>query len=142
MTTVPGTTPVTVPETSTEATPGSELVHVPPGVASLSEVVSPAQISKSPVILAGSAFTEIILERKQPVESVYVIRVVPALIPKRPPADEIVPTAGVLLLHAPPKGAEEYNTVAPTHMAGGPEIADGNGYTVTSMTEKQPVLSV
>jgi hypothetical protein len=47
---VPAATPVTTPEVPTVATAVLLLLHVPPGVASVNEVVEPAQTDVVPVI--------------------------------------------------------------------------------------------
>ena len=55
---VPADTPVTTPDAEpTVATPVLPEVHVPPAVASLSVVVSPAQTTAVPVIADGSGLT-------------------------------------------------------------------------------------
>jgi hypothetical protein len=48
--TVPAATPVTKPVEVTVATDGLLLLHVPPGVASLSNVDAPTQVDELPVI--------------------------------------------------------------------------------------------
>ena len=50
---MPPLAPVTVPVLLTVATPGDKEVHVPPPVASLSDVVVPAHNIAVPVIAAG-----------------------------------------------------------------------------------------
>jgi hypothetical protein len=52
---VPALTPVTVPLVPTVAIPVAPLLHTPPGVASLSDVVAPAHTTGVPVIPAGAA---------------------------------------------------------------------------------------
>ena len=54
---MPAPIPVTVPTPSTVPTVVVTLDHVPPAVASLSEVVKPTQTLGTPLIAAGCVFT-------------------------------------------------------------------------------------
>jgi hypothetical protein len=55
----PAAMPLTTPdEEPTVAVPGALLVHTPPGVASLSAVVSPMHTCKTPVIGKGEPVTQ------------------------------------------------------------------------------------
>jgi hypothetical protein len=56
LTATPVTVPV-VPDPATEAVPGAELVHEPPGVASPSAVVAPVHTVGVPVMAEGAALT-------------------------------------------------------------------------------------
>ena len=56
MVTLPAPTPVIVPAT-TVATEELLVVHVPPPVVSVSEVVAPVHTVELPVIVAGCVFT-------------------------------------------------------------------------------------
>ena len=55
--TIPGLTAATIPDVPTVAMAGSLLLHVPPVVASLNEVVAPAQNIDVPEIVAGLGIT-------------------------------------------------------------------------------------
>lgn len=70
------------------------------------------------------------------------ISVVPALMPVISPDPEIVPTAGVELLHAPIGVALLSVIVSPAHTAPGPVIADGIPFTVTTAVVIQPAADV
>jgi hypothetical protein len=68
LTTVPELTPVTIPdEEPTVAQLVLLLLHVPPPVTSLSDVVELAQTTRPPVIAAGVGFTVKDCKAKQPV---------------------------------------------------------------------------
>ena len=49
--------PVTTPVPLTDAVTGALLLHVPPAVASVNEVVRPEQTDNVPVIVNGNGFT-------------------------------------------------------------------------------------
>ena len=69
--------------------------------------------------------------------------VVPNAIPETMPETEPTVAIAVLLLcQVPPGVALLRAIVAPIHTADGPEMAGGNGKTVTVATARQPVLSV
>ena len=71
MNTVPAEIPVTIPIAEpTTATPGEPELQLPPAVASLKFMVSPAQTFAGPVITAGSGLTVIELIVIQPVGNV------------------------------------------------------------------------
>jgi hypothetical protein len=57
MTAVPGATPVITPPTEIVATAGFELPHVPPDVASATEIVCPWHTLDGPVIGPGTGST-------------------------------------------------------------------------------------
>ena len=54
---MPAAIPPVIPDELIVATPGVELVHVPPPVASVSVTVDPVHTEKVPAIAAGSAVT-------------------------------------------------------------------------------------
>ena len=54
---IPAETPATIPVVDTEPINGLLAVQVPPGVASVSEMVLPAQTVFGPTIAAGPEFT-------------------------------------------------------------------------------------
>lgn len=65
--------------------------------------------------------------------------VVPAVIPVTTPVPDIVPTAGVELLHAPPDVALLRVVDCPVHTVNMPVIEEGAGFTVTITLLWQPV---
>ena len=65
----PATMPVTIPVLLIVPVAKLPLLHVPPVVASLSDVVNPAQTCAVPVIAAGTAFTVTIDVTVQPLPS-------------------------------------------------------------------------
>jgi len=67
---VPAENPVTMPEVPILAIAGLLLLHAPPVVASLNEVVNPGHVAAKPVIVAGGGFTNTAVEILQPVPSV------------------------------------------------------------------------
>ncbi len=67
---MPVATPVTIPEVPISAAAVLLLVQVPPGVGSLNEITSPAQIVLTPFIGEGSGFTVSVVFVLQPVTSV------------------------------------------------------------------------
>ena len=102
--TTPGATPVTVPLLlPTVAIVPSLVVHVPPGVASVSVRVEPTQTLKVPPIAAGSALTVTTVEALQPA-SAYVIVADTGPIAVTSPDDEpTVATPELLVVHTPPE---------------------------------------
>lgn len=61
MVTVPVAMPVTVPTPVTEAVSGAELLHKPPGVASLRDIVEPTHTVEGPAIAAGAGPTVMVM---------------------------------------------------------------------------------
>ena len=103
---VPVALPVTIPVAVIEAVVGSVLLHKPPPVASLSDVVSPRHTVSVPDLAAGCVTTvTMVVAAHAPI--VYDITVVPTPIPVTTPVVDIVPTAGVTLLHVPPPVASD-----------------------------------
>lgn len=68
--------------------------------------------------------------------------VVPPDAPYSTPDPEIVPTAGVLLLHTPPGLALLSVVVWSSHTVGAPVIGEGRPFTVTTAVVIQPVGAV
>ena len=64
---------------------------------------------------------------------------VPPAIPVTIPAASTVATAVLLLLHPPPPVASDNDVVSPAHTVLIPNIAVGNGVTVTTAVVVQPV---
>jgi hypothetical protein len=100
------------------------------------------------VIGSTGAFTVIILERIQPVGSVYVMFAVPSAIALRmplvAPLVAIVATVVLSLVHTPPGLALLSVVVRPGHTLPEPEIRFGNAFTVTTVLRLQllPVVYV
>jgi len=144
---VPGVTPHTTPvDALTVPTAVLLLLHVPvpPDAVVLLKVIhDPAHTDEGPFIVPaiGDTFTVILVvvitEPQKTLVSVKVIVVVPTVIPPTTPvAEPIVPTPGLLLLHAPvpPEAVGSFKVIVePTHTAANPDIAPANGdiFTVT-----------
>lgn len=99
---VPTDTPVTNPPEVIVATPVNEEVHVPPAGVPVSVVVPGKQMAGVPVTV-GVVPTVTLNVDVQPL-AVYVITVVPFVIPVTTPDVDTVPTAGVEELQVPPVG--------------------------------------
>ena len=143
MVAVPAALPPIKPGLNIVAMPAGLTVHTPPGVVLAKVVVKPTHRPRLPVIAAGPAFTVTIVVTKQPLPSAYVMVEVPAPTPVTTPAPDIVPTAGVLLLHAP-KGVVLLRVIVlPTHTAVPPPVmAAGSVFMVTTAVVIQPVAAV
>jgi hypothetical protein len=142
MVVVPDVTPVTRPVESTVALPLLLLLHVPPVVALLKDVVAPIHTLIVPDIADGAVLIVTTLVIIQPVASVYVISEVPADIPVTTPVEEpTVATVGLLLLHVPPDVVFVRLVVAPTQATTVPPIAAGNGLTVSVAVRLHPAPS-
>lgn len=142
MTEVPVDTAVSMPEdepmVATDVVP---LVHVPPGVASVSGVVAPAHADESPLI-PDMGLTVTVVVVKHP-DSVYVIAGVPVAMPETTPEEEPTLASEVLLLvHVPPGKASPKAVVEPTHTLVVPVIADGVWLTVIVFVDVHPAISV
>jgi hypothetical protein len=129
---VPNDTPVTVPDVPTVATLVLLLAQVPPAEASVRLMVEPTQTPVDPVITAGTGFTVNTLVFRQPVESAYVIMVVPGEIPHTVPVLPTLATPALLLAHVPPAVRSLRLEQDPTHTLSVPLISDGSGFTVTT----------
>jgi hypothetical protein len=90
---------------------------------------------------AGNGFTVTTAVLIHPVGNVYVIVAVPATTPVTVP-DDIVATAVLPLLQAPPAVALVRDVVVPGHKAIVPVIAAGSGLTVAVTVAIQPVGKV
>ena len=100
---VPALTPVTMPvEDPTTATAVLELLHVPPEVALLSDVLAPIQADRVPIMGAGNGAMVMTAVAKQPAGVVKVIVADPADTPVMIPVEEPIVAIAVLLLdHVP-----------------------------------------
>jgi hypothetical protein len=140
---VPAAIPVSTPVAALiDAMPGSDELHEPPGAALLKVAVAFSQTTPLPVMVPGKGFTVTTADAKQPVDSAYVIVLVPAEAPVTSPMLPIVATAGVLLLHVPPAVTSDCNVERPEHTCAIPVTGAGNGLTVISAVLRQPVDSV
>lgn len=139
---VPEATPETMPELEPMvATVASLLVHEPPP-ASLRVVVDPAHTKAVPLIADGVAITAITVVAAQPVDSVYVIVVVPDATPDAiPDVDPTVATVPSLLAQVPPPPSLNA-IVEPAQTLLAPLMADGNGLTVATEPAEHPLDSV
>lgn len=117
------------------AMPVLPLSHVPPGVASVSVVVSPGHTLSVPLMAAGKGFTVTTVVVMQPVANVYVITAVPAAMPVTTPVDgATVATSRLPLLHVPPGMVLLSVVVAPSHTLATP-VDEGVGFTVSTRVE-------
>ena len=89
-------------------------------------------------LICGVGFTVTSMVAMQP-SAPHVIVAVPAVIPVTTPvAAPTVATPGLLLLHGPAVVASLSVVVAPWHIVGVPNMAEGNGVTVTVANAVQP----
>jgi hypothetical protein len=137
---VPAVIPPTVPDELTVATPVNVLLHIPPGAASLSDVVPDPQTVAVPVIVpgAGSGLTVTTIVAAavpQLLVTVYDMIVVPADTPVTVPEELTVAIAVSVLLHAPPGAASLSDVVDSAHTVAVPAMlpATGNAFTVTNV---------
>ena len=149
MTTFPADTPVTTPDVGeaivpTVASAVLPLLHVPPDVASVNVVVRPIQTltPNKGRILAGAVLTVTTAVVKQPVESVYVLTVVPGDTPFTiPEVDPTVATESVLLVHVPPPPSLSVVVPVP-QIESVPEIGDAAVFTDIRAVAEQPAPEV
>ena len=134
-------TPVTIPLDEPSNMVGSDVDHVPPGVASARVMDGPRHALSEPDIAAGFALTVTGLLDTQPVPvNLYVMSVLPDATPVTAPVEEpTVATLALPLIHVPP-GSESANVMTlPTHTVDGPVGVAGNGFTVMTEVILQPV---
>lgn len=125
------------------ATEMLELVHVPPLLVSVSEIMEPVHTEPGPVIGAGDTFTVTAAVVKHPVGSEYDMTAVPGEIPVTMPVlKPIISIVGLLLLHIPPAVISLSVVDAPGHIVVLPVIVAGTGFTVIPDELLQPVGSV
>jgi hypothetical protein len=127
---VPADNPDTTPADDTVATLGILLLHVPPAIGSVNDVVLPMHIEALPEIAAGDALTVITLVAMQPVGAAYDITAVPADTPRISPPVPADAVDAALLLHMPPVVASARVMVLPTHTLEGPVIGAGRSFTL------------
>jgi hypothetical protein len=125
---IPVETEVTIPlPKPTVATEGVPLVQLPPAVAFESAVVSPRQISKSPVIGGGAGLTVTMMKVVQPPVNVYLTVSMPMPTPVTTPVAGSTIAAKPPLVHVPPETVLLSVTELPSHKLVVPEIIPGNG---------------
>ncbi len=129
---VPAETPVTNPVASIEATAGSELDHVPPGVVLVHVSVEPTHNDVNPVNVCGRVVVIVIVcvaeTVHDPTVTVYVIRDVPAEIPViKPELASILAIEGFELVQVPPEVVLAHVVVDPSQIEAGPEIVSALG---------------
>ena len=141
---VPGVTPPTVPVVVTVAAPVIFVaVQVPEGVALANNVVPPWQTMPVPVIAVGTGFTVATLTVWQPVDNLYVIFALPAMLPVIIPV--VLPMFAIvklLLSHVPPAVALVTVVVEPIQTLNAPAEATGTIFTVSTAVLVQPVDAV
>jgi len=129
--------PVTMPVVDILPAVVFVLLHVPPPVASLSEVVCPTHTDSVPDIVAGCVSTVTMVVTAQ-LPMAYDITVVPAPMPVTTPVADTVPVAVVALLHKPPDVASVSASVNVWHIGPVlPVMATGCVFTVTTCVTKQ-----
>ncbi len=134
--------PVTIPVVKpTVAIPVALLLQVPPP-ASLNVVVKPEHTLRLPNMVVGNGFTVTTAVVKQPEPIVYVIVAVllvatvpPVTIPVTVP---ILAIPDALLVHVPGVVASLNEVLNPEHTLRLPNIAVGDGFTVTTAVAIQP----
>lgn len=133
---MPAVTPVKIPvDELIVAIEISLLLHAPPVVISFRTVVRPVHTVSVPVIDAGKGLTVTIVVPIHPVARVYVILLVPAIIPFTTPLEEpIVAMDILLLLHTPPFVVSIMPVVRPEHTVAVPEIRAGKGLMVITIS--------
>lgn len=120
------------------ATVGLLLLHVPPPEL-VNAVVNPAHTTNVPPIVDGNGLTVIDFVIIQPVGSVYVMILIPAVLPVTTPVAAATEALLLLLVHVPPVVVFVNKVVEPTHIVLLPPITAGNGLIVTMAVAKQPV---
>src|ERR1017187_5057910 len=106
--------PVTIPVGPTLAIPDALLLHVPPAVISLKDVVKPAHTVSVPNMAVGNGLTVTTCVSAQ-LPIVYEIVVVPADRPVTLPSASTVPTKVFTLVHIPPPVASVKVVVNRSH---------------------------
>ena len=110
------------------------LLHVPPGVASVSGVVDPTHTLAVPVMAGGPEVTFTVTVDIQVPPKEYVITEVPSAMPFTMPV--VSPTVAfvvLLLVHVPPPMPSVSEVVAPTQILVIPIMGPGAGVTVTTV---------
>ena len=122
---------------------GVLVLHVPPGVGSVSVVVLPTHMLL-PTMAPGEGLTVIVFVLKQPNPSVNVTVLVPAETPVTMPSVEPI-SSEVDIRSLDQKPAPEVSvrvTVVPIHTVDGPNGTEGAGVIVTVEMALQPASKV
>jgi len=134
---VPPDKPVTAPVVPTVAIPVLVLLHTPPVGPSARVTTEPTQTLGVPVIVPGDVAT-VTVAVAVPAGAVYVIIEVPGVTPVTTPADVIVATPGVPLVHVPPADVSASVVVDPAQTVVVPVIAPT--VTVTGISSVMVIL--
>lgn len=139
----PNATPVTTPVVApTVASDGSELLHVPPGVAFVIGVVAPVHALEEPTIGAGGGLTVINAIAEDPPQGLActcIIVTVPTATPVTTPEDDTVAIEGSLDVHTPGAVAALVKVILlPTHTDVGPSTAPGSVHNCVIFTYPLP----
>lgn len=136
---VPPATPFTMPDDGAiVATDGLPLDQMPPGEASVSVEVDPAQNDKTPVGVDGRLFTVTDFVAAQPLLRAYEIVTVPAIAPVITLPEPPKVTLPLLQLHEPPVVGSLNVDDEPIHTVEGPVMGNGVGITVAIVLAVQP----
>jgi len=109
------------------------LVHVPPDVVLLSEVVNPSHTKGVPVLAVGAGLTVTTVVAEQPVPAVYVIVAVPPETPVTTPVPEATVAMPVLVVvHVPGPLASLSVVVNDGQTSVVPVMLEGSATTVTT----------
>lgn len=138
---LPPDTPVTTPlDAPTVASVGLLVLHVPPPVASLSDVVNAWQTVAVPVMDDGLGFTvKTVVDVAHPFPRLYVIVAVPLVTGQVTPVDEpTVATDVAELVKVPPAGVALSVVQVPMQVLPGPVMAPATGFTVTTAVALPP----
>jgi len=129
---VPGATPVTTPVAATTVATGRfPLVHVPPEVESLNEIVPPTHTDVDGAIIGvGVGLTENVRTVVQPPIPYIIETFPPDTVLTTPVLIFTVAMAELLLVHIPPGVASESKIEVPEQVAPGPVMAAGAVTTV------------
>ena len=118
------------------------LPQAPPAVASVWVMLWPAQTVAGPPIAAGVWFTVTVSVAVQPPGSVYIMAVVPGMMPVTRPVVELMVAVPVeLLLQEPMPVPSLWVMVCPVHTDTGPVMAPGDAHMVTVVMAWQPPLN-
>lgn len=120
------------------ATPVLPLIQVPPDGDELNMAEEPTHKNVVPDIAVGVVLIVTICVTKQPPPTVYVISVVPLLMPDTTPVPD--PTVAILkfpLVQVPPPGEEVNVVIEPAHKTAAPVIAAGVVLTVICLVAIQ-----
>jgi hypothetical protein len=118
------------------------LLHAPPPEL-VSVILPPAHTIEEPAIAVGKGSTVRVVVITQPAAGMYVIVVVPAVMPVTMP--EVIPIVAMpveLLVHVPPIAASLSVVVLPMQTLVMPVMGGGGGVTVAIVAIAQPVVDM